>query len=211
VLIKDKTQPGSPNLYIAAVLLFGFFSVFFLVSCISIDSEQEGVIGNVYEVDGVKILLDPASDKLLAFALRNDSQRQVSVQVRPIGGMIGYRTSGSSGFGGVGMGSSSKVQAGYLVSPNDIVLNTGDDAMGKIFLNNWHTANQPFNHRFEFNVRVDGERHRIMIRADQDDIFDDAKDTFQQNKLGRNNPGNYGAKHIGASNLPPGFTLTIPD
>ncbi len=173
------------------------------------DSEQDGIVGSVYNVDGVKILLDPASDRLLAYALRNDSNRPVTVTVRPIGGEIGYNTGGSSGFGAMGMGD--KHYAGYLVTPNSIVLQPGDESMGKIFLKNWYKANKNFTHRIEFKVTVEEERHMVMIKASQDDIFSDAKDMFQQNKLGRNDPSKYAAKHNGADQLPGDYSLSIPE
>jgi hypothetical protein len=184
-------------------------SVLALTSCVTYDSEQEGIVGSVYNVEDVKVLLDPASDRLLAFALRNDSTRQVKVDVRAIGGEIGYNTSSASGFAGKSSGNYHR--AGYLVSPNDIVLNPGDEAMGKIFLKNWYQANKNFKSRFEFNVYVEEERHMVMISANQDDIFSDADDMFQQNRLGKNDPTRYGSRHYNVDQLPDDYSLSIPE
>ena len=191
------------------LIVFLTASIPALMSCVSYESEQDGVVGSVYDVNGVKVLVDPASDRLLAFALRNDSDRQVTIHVRAIGGEIGYNTGGSSGF--AGMSSGGYRRAAYLISPNDILLKPGDEAMGKVFLKNWSQATRNFTSRIEFNVKVEEERHMVMIKADQDDIFGDAKDMFQQNKLGKNDPNRYGSKHYRVDQLPDGYSLIIPD
>lgn len=180
-----------------------------LMSCVSFDSQQEGIVGSVYDVNGVKVLVDPASDRLLAFALRNDSNRQVTVNIRPIGGEIGYDTSGGSGFGGKASGN--RHRAAYITSPNNIILNPGNEVMGQVFLKNWYLANKNFTSRIEFKVGVPEEIHMIMIEADQDDMFDDSKDMFQQNKLGKNDPTRYASRHIGVDRLPDTYSLAIPD
>ena len=206
---KTKSLSFSQRIISVFTIVIIATSILTLTSCATYDSEQEGIIGSVYNVEDIKILLDPASDRLLAFALRNDSNRQVTVFVRAIGGEIGYNTSSGTGYAGTASGS--RHRAGYMVSPNDIVLNPGDEVMGKIFLKNWYQANKNFKSRFEFNVYVEEQRHMVMISADQDDIFSDAKDMFQQNRLGRNDPSRYGGRHYNADELPDDYSLSIPE
>lgn len=201
-------QPGSPR-NILLVLFALSTTVIFLFSCASFDSQQEGVVGTVYDVTGIKILMDSGADRLLAFAIRNDSNTEKTVRLRALGGEIGWNTGGGKGFASVG--SSNVYRAGYFVSPGEIVLNPGEEIMGQIFLNNWYHANKDFSSRFEFRVIDDSERHMVKIEADQDDIFENAKDMFQQNKLGRNDPGTYGSKHFSVDSLPVNYSLTIPE
>lgn len=183
---------------------------FLLSSCVSFDSQQEGVVGSVYDIEGVKILMDSGADRLLAFAVRNDSDAAKTLRLRAVGGEIGWDTGGTTGykFGSVGTGNVHR--AAYLVSPGEMVLNPGDEIMGQVFLNNWYLANKDFSSKFEFRIVTDEERHMVAITADQDDIFVNSKDMFQQNKLGRNNPARYSSRHLGVDKLPRDYTLTIP-
>ena len=191
------------------VMLIFTVSAFSFVSCASFETEQEGDVGKIYDVAGVKIFTDAGFDRVLAFALRNDSSQSVTVNIHPRGGEIGYRTQGATGY--AGKSASQTVRAAYLVFNNDIVLQPGEEAMGWLFLKNWYLANKNFTNRFDFRVIDTEARHMIRIEADQNDIFDDAENMFQQNKLGRNDPTRYGAKHYGAGEPPKDFSLTVPE
>lgn len=207
---QSKKTGRSVNLRKILLALLALSSAAILISsCASFDSQQEGSVGTVYDVTGVKILMDSGADRLLAFAIRNDSTNEKTIRLRALGGEIGWNTGGSKGFGSVG--TSNVYRAGYIVSPSEIVLRPEEEIIGQIFLNNWYQANKDFSSRFEFRVVTEEERHMVKIEADQDDIFINAKDMFQQNKLGRNDPGSFGSKHIGVNSLPPDYTLTIPE
>ena len=190
------------------ILIFAVSALLF-VSCTSFESEQEGDVGRVYDVAGVKIFTDAGFDRVLAFAVRNDGSQAVTVNIHARGGEIGYRIQGATGF--AGKSASQNVRAAYLVYNNDIVLQPGEEATGWLFLKNWHLANKRFTNRFDFRVIDSEARHMIRIEADHNDIFDDAEHMFQQNRLGRNDPTRYGAKHFGAGDPPKDFSLTVPE
>ncbi|MCK5737302.1 MAG: hypothetical protein KAH21_12530, partial [Spirochaetaceae bacterium] len=102
------------------------------------------------------------------------------------------------------------VRGAYLSSGNNGSLKPGDETLITIFLKNWYLANKNFKHRMEVVIDNGIEQHALNIYVTQDDIFADAKKTFNDNKLGKNDPGRNGAAHIGMGTLPGNFSLTIP-
>jgi len=192
---------------VIAVLLAAASGIIFS-SCVSYDAVAEGDMNTLYSVNGAGVFMDQGVDKMLVLGIRNDSQGELQVKVRPIGGEIGYNYySGVSNFGST---SNSNIRAAYLTKRNNRTLAPGNEVLIEIFLRNWYLANKDFKHRMEIVVDNGMESHALNIYATQDDIFDDAKKTFTDNKLGRNDPSSFGAVHIGVGTLPGNFTLTIP-
>ena len=191
------------------LLITAVITVIFLSACVSYDSVQEGKMNTLYHVNGASLIMDKGVDKLVALGVRNDSSGELQVRVRAIGGEIGfnYYTGSSSG---MGYSSDNVVRAAYITTGNDASLAPGKETIISIFLKNWYLANKDFKHRMEVVIDNGVETHAINIYVSQDDIFDDAKKTFQRNKLGENDPSSHGAVHIGVGNLPANFTITIP-
>lgn len=189
---------------IRAVFSALILSALLLSSCVSYDSVKEGMMNTPYILNGATVLLDPGEDKIVVLGARNDSQTELKVRIRPIGGKIGYNLSGSSNYG---LPTSNTITAGYLTTGNDAVIMPGEEAFIIVYLNNWARANTDFSHRMEIIVDDGIERHAINIQATQDDIFDNAAKTFLDNKLGKNNfPGNssvnfYGVGGAGAYHI----------
>ena len=178
-------------------------------SCVSYDSVEEGMMNTVYKVNGGSVLMDKGTDKMVVLGARNDSDSDITVTVRTIGGEIGYRSS-SSGVSNFTKSSSSMTRGAYLTGGNTAIIHPGEETMITVFLKNWYMANKKFKHRMEVIVDNGIERHVINIFVTQDDIFNDSKKTFTDNKLGRNDPSKNGASHIGVGVLPGNFVLTIP-
>ncbi len=178
-------------------------------SCVSYDSVEEGEMNTVYKVNGGSVLMDKGIDKMVVLGARNDSDSDITVTVRAIGGEIGYRSS-SSGVSNFSKSSSSMTRGAYLTGGNNAIIRPGEETMITVFLKNWYMANKKFKHRMEVIVDNGIERHAINIYATQDDIFDDSKKTFTYNKLGKNDPSRNGAVHMGVGVLPGDFVLTIP-
>lgn len=197
-IYKKKAAGAIPAMLLASLLF---------ASCVSYDSVVEGSMRTPYMLNGATVLLDPGEDKVLVLGARNDSQTELKVRIRPIGGKIGYNLSGSSNYG---LPNSDTITAGYLTMGNDAVIMPGEEAFIIVYLNNWARANTDFSHRMEIIVDDGVERHAINIQATQDDIFDDAAKTFLDNKLGRNNfPGNSSVNFYGVSDIS-GFHISIP-
>lgn len=179
------------------------------VSCVLYDSVEEGGMNTVYQVNGASVLMDKGTDKMVVLGARNDSGSDITVTIRAIGGEIGYN-SGSSGVMNFSKNSNSMTRGAYLTGGNNAIIHPGDEALITIFLKNWYMANKTFKHRMEVVVDNGIERHAINIFISQDDIFDDSRKTFTDNKLGKNDPSRNGAVHIGVGVLPGSFALTIP-
>jgi hypothetical protein len=178
-----------------------------LTSCVSYDLVEEGRMETPYLLNGATVLLDPGEDKIVVLGARNDSDIELKVRIRPIGGKIGYSLSGSSNYG---LPSSNEISAGYLTTGNDAILGPGEETSIIVYLNNWSRANLNFSHRMEIIVDNGIERHAINIQATQDDIFDDAAKTFQDNKLGKNDfSGNSSVNFYGAGSTGR-FRISIP-
>lgn len=192
--------------YFAAFAAAAFLTTV-LSSCVSYDSVETGLINAPYALNGATVMLYPGADKMVVLGARNDSNNDLKVRIRPIGGKIGYSLSGSNNFGSP---ASNEVSAGYLTTGNDAVLKPGEETYITVYLNNWNKANFDFSHRMEIIVDNEIERHAINIQATQDDIFEDAKKMFQDNKLGKNDfSGNSSINFYGVNSIG-NIKLTIP-
>lgn len=201
--ISDFVKYSRPVVAFAAAI---FLSII-LSSCVSYDSVESGPIDTAYTVNGATVILYPGADKMVVLGARNDSSNELKVRIRPIGGKIGYSLSGTNNFGNP---SSNQVTAGYITTGNDAVLKPGEETFITVYLNNWNRANMKFSHRMEIIVDNEIGRHALNIQATQDDIFDDAKKMFQDNKLGKNDfPGNSSVSFYRA-NSTGSIKLTIP-
>ncbi len=198
-------------LFKSGFFLFILLTGFLLMSCVSFDSDMEGTSGQVYEVEGVKVLLEPAVDTQVAIAVRNDNKHAVEVSLRGIGGEIGndIYSSGGSNFA---MKGNSTTSAAWLNDPASALLAPGEETQMIVRLNNWHKANKSFR-RVRIDVRIiEGElKHRLAIVITENDLFTDPATMFQDNKLGKYDPSRYGARHSSIGNLPYDYELTIPD
>jgi len=192
-----------------SVIVIAAASAIIFSSCVSYDAVAEGEMNTLYSVNGASVIMDQGVDKLVVLGIRNDSPGELLVKIRPIGGEIGYSyySNGSSGFG---TSPNNVVRASYLTKGNNKALAPGDEVMIEAFLKNWYLANKNFKHRMEIVIDNGMESHALNIHVTQDDIFDDAKKTFTDNKLGKNDPSRNGAVHIGVGVLPGNFTLIIP-
>ncbi len=178
-------------------------------SCVTYDSVEEGVMNTAYKVNGGLVLMDKGTDKMVVLGARNDSDSDITVTVRAIGGEIGYRSS-SSGVSNFSKSSNSMTRGAYLTGGNIAIIHPGEETLITVFLKNWFMANKTFKHRMEVIVDNGVKRHAINIFVTQDDIFDDSIKTFSDNKLGRNDPSRNGAVHIGVGDLPGNYVLTFP-
>jgi len=191
------------------ILITALFVLLIFNSCVTYDSKEEGVPGKVYKVRGTSVLMDSAADYLLAVAFRNDGQEEVKITIRPVGGDIGYNY--YSGSGTLNWGNTSQfIRAGYLVYGNDAYLKPEQETMMEIFLKNWYMANKTFESRMIITVTDSAGTSALEIKVDQDDLFVNAKRTFQENLLNMNNPTMYGSKHRYAGELPRDYELKIP-
>jgi hypothetical protein len=215
ILIKDvfmhlrtkwKDSGNISVLFLAAVSVIGItFS-----SCVSYDAVEEGSMNTACHVNGATLIMDRGVDKFIVLGVRNDSSGDVEVRLRPIGGEIGYDFYGGGGYSTLGGSLDNTIRGAYITSGNEAVLSPGEETLITVFLKNWYLANKDFRHRMEIVVDNGLERHALNIYITQDDIFDDAKKTFTDNKLGKNDPSSFGAVHLGIGGLPGNFVLTIP-
>ena len=188
---------------ILAVLISGL-----MASCISLDGKAVGTINNVESIKDVSILVDRAVDKHIAIAFRNDSNVTKSIMIRPVGGDIGYDTGGGTGFA-MGYGEDN-IKAAYLLTVSDFTLEPGEEKLIDVFLRNWYYATMNFTSTLRVDVLDGKERYRLEFPVSQEDVFDNPKKMFQDNKLGRNDPNSYASVQIGADSLPANFTIKIP-
>lgn len=180
------------------------------ISCVSHESVEEGSVNSVYFVNGACLIMDQAVDKVVVLAVRNDSDSDLEVNVRPIGGEIGYNSGGSGSRTYFSSSSSGIVRAGYLTRGNNPILHPDEEALITVFLNNWYLATKNFSHRMEVIIDNGLESHAINIQVSQDDIFTDAKQTFTNNKFGRNDPSLNSWVNIDVGSLLGNFVITIP-
>lgn len=183
---------------------------FILSSCISYDADYTGVVGEVIDMEGIKVLVDPGADALIAIVVRNDNTTEGKVSLRAVGGEIGYRSSSSSSFGSISTGNT-RILAGWLLNPSSIYLESGEEILMTAYLNNWHLTTRKFSSRIEIIYRQGEERStRLTIVVDENDVFEDASRMIQSNKLGQYNPSSYGARNARIGWLPADYELTIP-
>ncbi len=195
--------------YSGLLLLIAAAFTFILISCVSYDAVEEGSMNTVYQINGASVIMDEAVDKFVVLGIRNDGAAELQVKVRAISGEIGYDVNSGS-VSGFGNSSSNLTRAAFLTGGNNASIGPGEEINISVFLKNWYLANKNFKLRMEVVIDDGVESHALNIYTTQDDIFDNAKKTFQDNKLGKNDPSRNGAVHIGAGNLPGTFVLTIP-
>lgn len=155
-------------------------------SCSSLGGSSPGILNNVENSGAVKMLLSPAVNNHLALALRNDSVEAQKLIVRISGGDISHYS--------IQPDSSGTVRASYILSESDLTLKPGDEKLVDIFLKNWFLTTANFSSRVRVDVVNASGRQRFVFEVNQDDIFDNSRQTIKDNRMGRNNP--YGSSYV---------------
>ena len=184
-------------------------AVLVTVSCVSFEIDEIGEFGQVIEFRGVKILTDDGADAMVAAVLRNDNPYEVEISYRAIGGEIGNRT--SSGSSAMTTSGSSRITAAWNNSDGIGVLEPGEEILVTSLLSNWHLYNRPFTSRIEIVVDAPEPRSRLKIYFGEDEVFTDAMQISQENRMGRNDPSRYNSRSSRFGELPRGYDLTIPE
>lgn len=172
------------------------------LSCSSSGGSIPANLDSVEFPGDVSLRLDPAEDKHLALEFRNDSIEDQKFIIRITGGDISYHS--------IRKGSSGKVKAAYLLTESNFTLEPEDEKVIDIFLKNWFLTTVNFNSRLRVDLIDEHGRTRIVFEVDQDDIFDDSRQTIKDNRMGLNNP--YGSSYVqvGLGALPGNAVLTFP-
>lgn len=167
------------------VPLTGIILILILASCTTFEKAGEAEIGEEATLKGVYFIAEPTAHARVRLTGENRRSETVRLSFYAPATSIGRRN-----ISGVTSTDPTNIRyASVFFEPQEVTLAPGESGEIGLFLRNWYYATRNFT--IPVQVRVtDEETHQFLqLNVDQNDLFDDPALLYQENKLGRNQPG----------------------